>query len=286
MKGNRLDPLKTEEIRFSFKPFRKVDAELKPRIICVDETGRQMLYDLEPKALNVSQTFLANRVTTGYEDLDSLLLGGIPEGYAVVLTSPSCDERELIVRRFLEAGARENQLTFYITMEPGIGKALAEENESCFRLFVCNPRADVMVKDLPNICRLKGVESLTEIDIALATSFRKLAASPSGPRRACIEIVSDVLLQHHAVNARKWIGGLLPELRSKGFTTLAVLNPQMHPPEEVQAILGLFEGEIRISEKETATKGVERALRIRKLHNQKYLENELTLSKEELELQR
>jgi hypothetical protein len=245
-----------------------------------------MLYDLTPKALNVSQTFLANRITTGYEDLDSLLLGGIPERCAVMLASPSCDERELIVRRFLESGVRENQLTFYVTTEPGLGKALAEENESCFRLFVCNPRADVMVKDLPNIYRLKGVENLTDIDIALFTSFRKLVAPSCGPRRACIEIVSDVLLQHHAVNARKWISGLLPELRSKGFTTLAVLNPQMHPREEVEAILGLFEGEIRISEKETATKGVERALRIRKLHNQKYLENELTLSKEKLQLKR
>jgi hypothetical protein len=56
----------------------------------------------------------------------------------------------------------------------------------------------------------------------------------------------------------------------------------MHPPEEVQAILGLFEGEIRVSERETE-KGVEKILRIRKLYNQRYLENELTLTREKLE---
>ena len=55
----------------------------------------------------------------------------------------------------------------------------------------------------------------------------------------------------------------------------------MHPQEELQAILGLFEGEIRISEKETP-RGLEKILRIRKLSNQKYLENELVLSKENL----
>jgi hypothetical protein len=71
-------------------------------------------------------------------------------------------------------------------------------------------------------------------------------------------------------------------LKSKGFTTLAVINPDMHPLAEVQAILGLFEGEIKISEKETA-RGIERTLRIRKLYNQRYLENELTLTKEGLE---
>jgi hypothetical protein len=56
----------------------------------------------------------------------------------------------------------------------------------------------------------------------------------------------------------------------------------MHPPEEVQAILGLFEGEIRVSERETE-KGVEKILRVRKLYNQRYLENELTLTREKLE---
>ena len=56
----------------------------------------------------------------------------------------------------------------------------------------------------------------------------------------------------------------------------------MHSREEVQAILGLFEGEIKISEKETE-KGIEKVLRIVKLYNQRYLENELTLKKERMD---
>jgi len=56
----------------------------------------------------------------------------------------------------------------------------------------------------------------------------------------------------------------------------------MHPPEEYQAILGLFEGEIRISEKETEN-GLEKLLRIRKLYNQRYLENEISLTRQKLE---
>jgi hypothetical protein len=51
---------------------------------------------------------------------------------------------------------------------------------------------------------------------------------------------------------------------------------------EVQAILGLFDGEIRISEKEAA-KGREKVLQIRRLHSQKYLEDELILTKQKLE---
>jgi KaiC/GvpD/RAD55 family RecA-like ATPase len=282
MKGKRLDPLKPDEIKIVFKSFRMGTFEINPRIICVDETGHQMIYEPETRVFNVLEAVLPGRITTGYEDLDNLLLGGIPENYAVVLTSPSSDERELLIKRFLEAGTRKGEITFYITVEPGIGRALAEEFPSTFYLFVCNPRADVMIKSLPNVFKLKGVESLTDIDIALIKSFRMLDASLSGPRRACIEIISDVLLQHHAVTTRKWLSGLLQDLRSKGFTTLAVVNPHMHPQEEVQAILGLFEGEIKVSEKETE-KGIEKILRIRKLYNQRYLENELTLTRERLE---
>ena len=282
IKGKRLDPLQMNEIKFVFKPFKRGAFELRPRIVCVDETGHQLLYEPEPRIFNVLEAVLPGRITTGYEDLDDLLLGGIPENYAVVMTSPSSDEREVLIKRFLKAGTEKGQITFYITVEPGAGRALAEEYQSNFYLFVCNPRADVLIKSLPNVFKLKGIESLTDIDIALTKSFRMLDASRGGPRRACIEIISDVLLQHHAVITRKWLSGLLPDLRSKGFTILAIINPHMHPQEEVQAILGLFEGEIKVSEKET-TKGVEKILRIRKLYNQRYLENELTLTRERLE---
>jgi hypothetical protein len=66
-----------------------------------------------------------------------------------------------------------------------------------------------------------------------------------------------------------------------GFTTLAVIDPQMHPSEELHAILGLFEGEISVYEKETE-RGLERFLKIRKMCNQRYLESQLPLRKETL----
>ncbi len=246
-----------------------------------EPSTKKISVEQEPKTPGISTTSLPNRISTGYEELNSLLLGGIPESYAVILASPSCDERDLLIKRFLEAGAKSGQITFYITGEPGNGASLAEAYHSNFFLFVCSPRADVMVKSLPNVFKLKGVDCLTEIDIALVKAFRMLDAAQDGPRRVCVDITSDVLLQHHAVVTRKWLSALLPDLKSKGFTTLAVINPYMHPQEEVYAILGLFEGEISVSEKETST-GQEKILRIKRLYNQKYLENDLVLSKEKL----
>jgi len=281
MKGKRLDPLKTQEIRLVFRPFEKGTFTIKPKIIYLDETGKHKTCKPEPVTLAVLQVILPNRITTGYGDLDNLLFGGIPENLAVILTSPSCDEKDLIIRKFLEAGAKTGQITYYVTTEASGIKPIVEEFQSNFYLFICNPQADKIIKSLPNVFKLKGVENLTDISIALTSAFRKLDVSLRGPRRACIEIVSDVLLQHRAVKTRRWLTGLIPELRSRGFTTLAVTNPQMHPSEEVQAILDLFEGEINIYEKETQ-KGLQKFLKIKKMYNQRYLENELPLRKERL----
>ena len=235
----------------------------------------------EPVTIEIPEVVLPGRISTGYEDLDSMLFGGIPENYAVILTSPSCDEKDLLVRRFLEAGAKKSQTTFYVTTETGGARALLEELESNFYLFICNPQADKIIKSLPNVTKMKGVENLTDISIALSSAFRTLDASLRGPKRACIEVISDVLLQHQAVQTRRWLTALIPQLKSKGFTTLAVMNPQMHSPQEVHAILGLFEGEINIYEKESE-RGLEKFLKIKKMHNQRYLESKMPLRKEKL----
>ncbi len=208
-----------------------------------------------------------------------MLLGGIPENYAVILTSPSCDERDLLIEKFLETGAKNGEVTFYVTTNPGKVKTLTEEFQSHFYLFICNPQADAITKSFLNVFKLRGVENLTDINIALSSAFRTLDVSARRPRRVCIEIISDVLLQHHAVRTRRWLNALIPELRSKGFTTLAVIDPRMHPPQEVRAIVGLFDGEINIYKREAMT-GLESYLKIRRMTGQAYQDSELHLRKE------
>jgi KaiC/GvpD/RAD55 family RecA-like ATPase len=232
----------------------------------------------EPTATKLPKVVLPGRIITGYEDLDDLLFGGIPENYAVALTSISCDERDLLIKRFLEVGIRKGEVAFYVAANLGEVRSLVQEFQSGFYAFICNPRADTMIESLPNVFKLNGVENLTEINIALTKAFRALDTSPKGPRRACIEILSDVLLQHHAVQTRRWLADLIPDLRSRGFTTLAAMNPQMHSSQEVQAILDLFDGEINILEREP-----QKLLKIKKMVNQKYLDSELPIRKERLE---
>jgi len=237
--------------------------------------GNEMVLGPAPVETGVSKVVVPDRISTGYRNLDNLLLGGIPENNAVILTSPSCDGRDLLIEKFLETGAKSGEVTFYVTTNPGEVKTLTEEFQSHFYLFICNPQADSITKSFLNVFKLRGVENLTDINIALSSAFRTLDISIKGPRRICIEIISDVLLQHHAVHTRRWLNALIPELRSKGFTTLAVMDPRMHTPQEIRAILGLFEGEINIYKKGSKT-----FLKIKKMPGRKYSKSELPLQEE------
>jgi predicted ATPase/KaiC/GvpD/RAD55 family RecA-like ATPase len=242
----------------------------------IEKVEAKLLYIETGKAASVPKP--TELVATGYEDLDKLLFGGLRSSSAVALTSPSCNERDSLVKSFLETGAKKGEATFYLTTNARAAKALAEEFQSGFYLFVCNPQADATAESSPNVFKLKGVENLTEISIALTSAIHKLDVSQKGPRRACIDIVSDVLLQHHAVQTRKWLTALTTELTSTGFTVLAVMDPRMHPPEEFYAILGLFDGEISIYEK-----GAEQFLKIKRMSNQRYLKDELLLKEEDVQ---
>lgn len=278
MKGKKLDPLKTEEIRLAMMSFDDGTFVVKPKIIYVDINGHQMVSELEQGLIEVSKVVLTDRVTTGHERLDNLLFGGIPKNYAIILTSPSCDERDLLISSFLKAGAKEGQITFHVTTKASGIENLKEKFQSNLYLFICNPQADEIMKNQANVFRLKGVENLTELNIALISALRKLSTPLKVPRRCCIQIISDVLLQHKALQTRRWLSGLLTELRSKGFIILAVMDPGMHSLQEVRAVLDLFDGEISIYGKKDNLR-VHRFLRIRRMADQEYLESELPLSK-------
>jgi hypothetical protein len=60
------------------------------------------------------------------------------------------------------------------------------------------------------------------------------------------------------------------------------MNPLMHPTQDVQAIIGLFDGEITIYDRK-AKGGSKKLLKVKRMYNQKYSENELPLKKEKIE---
>jgi KaiC/GvpD/RAD55 family RecA-like ATPase len=273
MKGKQLAPLKLVEVKLTLQPSRKGQYHLNPKVHYLDEHGKNQSLQLKTLEIRVEEVLLEDRVSTGTEELDSLLLGGIPNEYAVVLAGSPCDEREMIVKNFLKAGTENEETTFYISTE-AVGLEGLLENAN-FYLFLCNPKPKAPVPDLPNVYKLQGTTDLTNLGIALTKAYRSIGKSVA-KRRVCVGILSDVLVEYGAKTTRKWIAGLITDLGSKGFTLLAVMDPKEHPTDQATTVLNLFDGEIELTQTEDPLE-CKKSIRIKKLRNQDYIKNPICL---------
>jgi len=280
LKEKSVGPFQVETVKLKLKTTKTGSYNINPKVTYMNELGQTKTSVANPFTISASPkkpTFevLPGRITTGFMELDRLLMGGIPENYAVVLTGPPSDERGFLIKSFLEAGTAEDEVVFYVTTEAdNIDNFLENSN---FHLFLCNPKPKTKVPDLPNVTKLRSIADLTNLNISLLKAYRNI--EPSKKKRICVETVSHVLLNYEAKATCKWILELTTDLGSKGFTMLAVLDPSMHPPDQANAVINSFDGEISIAQTEDPLE-CRKSLRVKRLKNQEYLKNSICLTTE------
>ena len=249
-----------------------------PHLTYIDDLGETRTCRLNPVEITVQKAqptykVLPGRITTGFPVLDSLLFGGIPENYAVVLTGPPSDERAALINNFLEAGTKNDEIVFYVTTEAeNLQNLLKNPN---FHLFLCNPKPKTKITNLQNVSKLRSKTDLTNLNISLLKAYRDI--DPSKKKRICIETVSNILLNYEAKATCNWISELTTDLSSKGFTILAVIDPSMHPPDQANAVINSFDGEISITQTGDPLE-CKKSLRVRRLRNQDYIKNPICLT--------
>jgi hypothetical protein len=146
-----------------------------------------------------------------------------------------------------------------------------------FYLFMCNPKPKTEVPDLPNVFKLQGKTDLNNLGIALTKAYRSLDQNLAQPKRICIEILSEVLEDYGSKTTRKWISDLITNYGAKGFTILAIMDPNMHPSEQANAVINLFDGEISIIQSDDPL-DCKKSILVKKLRNQDYIKNPICLT--------
>jgi len=212
-------------------------------------------------------------ISTGTRVLDELTMGGFPRSYSVILSSPSCDQRDLAVKRFLSKGLGEEKFALCLTTDVTKYLELIRDHPKSFHLVLCNPHADALAPPFSNISKTKGVENLTEINIALMKVVDSLDVTKLKEERAYIDVLSDVLLLHGGPTVRRWISDLVPRLKARGFTVLGMINPSMHRREETEAVSSIFDGEVEIFERETEGRA-QRFIAVRRFYGLEYSDQE------------
>jgi len=239
--------------------------------------SRDILTSKEAKEIKQTER---GRLPTGYEALDAVLLGGIPEGSNVILTGIGSDERDRIVKRFIETALGLGRGCIYVSTAIDKIREVIPQHEKALQIILCHPQVEVLATGFPNVQKLKGLDDLTAINLAFEASKNSIATrSYNGPAALCLEIVGDVLLRHHGPTTRKWLMDVLARAKASGMTTLATLNTRMHPADEAQTVIELFDGHIELQEEDVVTRGA-KMIRVRKLGGRRFIEKDLLVEKE------
>ena len=184
MKSKKIDPFHVEVANLRLKAVKTGKFKIQPQVEYVNDSGEIENCKLSPICITVQPAhipslILSGRIASGFPELDRLFLGGIPEHSSIVLAAPSSDERELLIYRFLKSGCEADQTVLYVTCRAGKIEDLLNLFQTNFRILVCSAQAGTLTQNAANIFKLNGIDSLTEIGIALLKVFRTINYSPN-----------------------------------------------------------------------------------------------------------
>jgi KaiC/GvpD/RAD55 family RecA-like ATPase len=251
--------------------------------------GLQVEYPKSAEAVSAAAT--TDSFSTGYLELDGLLGGGLPYGYAILFVSPPCDERDLLFRKIIESSLSLGNSVFFMSRDLGRSQDLARKYTSDF--YVLTTQADKIVPSSHNISKIPSVLNLNDLNISFSNALdattspnkqkmRKEQKKSEKKRKVLIiDLLSDVLLEHKGLTTRKWLDDFIARRKSEGFTILATLNPLISSVQESQTVIDLFDGVIEIYEKKSHGRS-RKFLIVKKMYEKKYMEAELLLDKDKL----
>jgi KaiC/GvpD/RAD55 family RecA-like ATPase len=220
-----------------------------------------------------------NNPTTpiGIDNLDDSLYGGIPTGYAILLTSPPLDEKDRIIESFIHEGLNRGETVLLLsTMVKSVVNSLVMNKKDTFYLMLCSPWGDDTLQNMPNVCTFSGVEDLTQLNITLRVFLRDINEKVHSIDRVVIDLISDSLLIHETRVVRRWLMDLITMFKQQNITSLSTMDQGMHSASESRVIIDLFDGHLEITENKSPDK-TENVLKINRLYNKKYQKKDLAL---------
>ena len=220
-------------------------------------------------------------VSTGLDELDDVLYGGIPAGYAVVLVAPPLDERDLLVESFLLQGVdREETVLLASPRLRGVFAELVTAKPETFYLFLCSPRVDSVAHEWQNVVPFPQLD-LTQFNIRMDALLHDLSERGRTLDRVVLDVLSDALLIHEPTTVRRWLRDLLQMLKAAHATVVSLIDPGMSSRDATRAVLDLFDGHFDVEERAVDGR-MERTLTVRRLYGKKYLETTVVLRRENL----
>lgn len=145
----------------------------------IQQTSKELIVEFDP-----------NKVAFGQKIVDDMLYGGVPQNGVVLITSPACEEKEIIITRFIETGLDQSETVVYVSTDTKMTENEKIVQNKKFYQVICNSQAELMTPKCitENCLQVKGVERLTELSVALTTMLNnvtKTIENNEKTQRAC-----------------------------------------------------------------------------------------------------
>src|SRR5271157_5727236 len=219
--------------------------------------------------------------STGYGDLNALLEGGLPKRSAILLLSPRCDERDLLLRKIIRSALSAGMPTFYLSNDPSKIQEMASKYGQDFYALI--PQTAKILPLPANLYKIPNIDSLSDLDTAFTKTLEMRVKQGTNGRLLIVDLLtySHIFLVDKGVTAGKWFSDFLARRKAEDFTVLAFLNPLVASNEEKQTLTAVFDGVIEIYERELTGRS-RRFLAIKRMNGHRYSDSELMLDKDKL----
>jgi KaiC/GvpD/RAD55 family RecA-like ATPase len=199
---------------------------------------------------------MAERLQTGIPGFDELLGGGLPKGSAILIQMPMGAEKDLIMMQLAKAGMISGQGVlvtlsdsspeqFYGKFEKVSVRPEVYADKGGLRIVDWNTYKTKRVRDVEEDgAVIRSSKGITNLGIAITDAGQTLQEEEV--KRAVIDVVSSAVKIFGMDTGYRFVQTIVAKLKEMGFTTIFIVDKDMHEDEELGTISQTFDGVIDI----------------------------------------
>src|SRR2546422_225046 len=196
------------------------------------------------------------RLPTGVPGFDAMVQGGLPVGSSVVLQGPPGQEKLRFALMFLAEGLKSGGSGLVVTSSQSPDAVIAElrelgvnldsvTNENRLRVVDWYSWSEETVQDIEDRgIFIRSSSDLTNLGVALSRAIAALTGG--GSRRAVIELLSPATSSYEVTQVYAFAQSAKRKFDRHQFTSLALLEKEMHSGAQLTTLHQPFDGVIEI----------------------------------------
>ncbi|HEY5606357.1 MAG TPA: ATPase domain-containing protein, partial [Thermoplasmata archaeon] len=196
------------------------------------------------------------RLSVGVEGFDAMIQGGLPVGSSVILQGPPGQEKLRFALTFIAEGLRVGASGLVVTSSQSPDAVLAElrnlgvnldqvAHENRLRIVDWYSWSEESVQDVEERgAVVRSSIDLTNLGVALSRAITALPGDQ--PRRAVIELLSPATNVYELTQVYAFAQSAKRKFDRYQFTSLVLLEKEMHSASEVSTLHQPFDGVIEI----------------------------------------